>query len=674
MSRILLMIAFFCALPGPALGQTGEQAQAAATFLRSGNPEQAVITAQRALKTNHLDASERQSLLTTIARAELMRTTHQQFQGVKAAIQALDALINEFPDSADAPEFRWKQAWLWWKSGHLKQAIAAAREIIAEDQQAVSLRRIWLLMARIHLQLNKYAYARSDLLQYGLQVRSNSRDQALGMAWMATVDRGESRSDAAFKNLHTVYRKWPDVITTEPQLFASYIDLLESHRQGTAALKLANAFIRQYSHAPQSALVRFIRANIHARAQQTIPTAIKEYAMLADRQAETSIGRKAFMRKLMLEFRQEKRRDKLLPALVTLKKIAAANQLSDIEDEAMLDMARLWTRISYLSVSNASPKAPKAMQSLPALEAYARASTSPDQHIADAARQEGAVWLKKYTSLLLEQKQWLQAVTIWRHYPQLRPTAHSAPTLRLGIAHAMRMLMLFEPAEEMLEHLYAVNRMSIIGQRMMMERAKLWMDQHDPDGVKKIMRWLNRHEFSIFRPEMLLIVARMQLDQQQAELARQTLVSVKASDIAVESRPSYWQTNAEIAETLSEWRRAARAWGQYRNSKGADSKMGLRRQAAALFTAGEFAEALKRYQQIPEANHDSGWQYHVGVCQLRSGAVKQGTALLQQLAGSKSAGKTVGKGVGKTGFDHYISLAKLALADQQAKQLLGEQP
>ncbi len=663
MLRFFWIMVLFVVLPSLAQAAAGEQTQAAATFLHSGRPEQAVMTAQRALKRNNLTTPERAALLATIARAELMRTTNQQFQGVTAAIKALDTFINEFPDSADAPEFRWKQAWLWWKSGHFKEAIAAAREIIVEDQQAKNLRRAWLMMARVHIQMNKYAYARSDLLQYGLQVRSNSRAQAIGMAWMAAVDEGEGRSDAAFKDLHAVYGKWPQVITSESQLYGTYIDLLEMHNRHDTALKLADAFIRQYSNAPESARVRFIRANIHARNKATIAAAIEEYAMLANHQAETTIGRKAFMRKLMLQFRQEKRRDKLLPVLIALKKMADENQMSDIEGEAMLDMARLWTRLTHLSGDHAKSRS---TQPPPALEAYARASASPDARIATAAKKEGAVWMQKYTQTLIGQQQWLQAVTIWRHYPQLHPSPHTSQTLRLGVAHAMRMLMLFEPAEAMLQHLYTANHMSIIGQRVMLERARLWMDRQDPDAVKKIMRWLNRHEFSIFRPEMLLIVARMQLDQQQSELARQTLVSVNAADLAVESRPLYWQTRAEVSEALSQWRSGARAWGSYRNSKGADGKRGLARQADDLFAAGEFAAALKLYQQIPESSHDSGWQYHVGVCQLRSGAIKQGTALLQQLAGAKVADKA--------NPDHYIALAKLALANKQAKKLLGEKP
>jgi len=661
MLRFLFMMALVIALPGTALGQARGQIHAAVNFLHNGNPEQAVITAERALKKATLTASERQTLLATIARAETMRATHQHFQQVHTAIQALDAVINEFPDSPDAPQFRWKQAWLWWQAGQNQQAITAAREIIAQDQQNANLRRAWLLMARVHLRMKNYAYARSDLLQYGLKVRSKSREQAIGMAWMAIVDQGESRSDAAFKNLHAVYRVWPSVITAEAALFATYIDLLDRHEQRKSALQLADAFIRQFSNEPQSALVRLIRANIHASHKQTIQAAIKEYSILADRQAETTIGRKAFMRKLMLEFRHEKQREKLLPVLVSLKKIADANQLSSIEDEAMLDMARLWTRITVVSKDMNT----NAKQAPPALEAYARAGASLDKHIAEAAKKEGALWLKTYITTLLAQQQWLKSATIWRHYPQLRPASNTSQTLRLGVAHAMRMLMLFDTADTMLQQLYSENIMSIRGQRIMMERARLWMDRRDSDGVKKIMRWLNRHEFSIYRPEMLLIVARIQLAKQQPELARQTLVSVSVDDITVESRRHYWKTTAEISEALAEHHHAARAWEKYSQSEGADGKLGLNNQASNLFRANEFVQARNLYLQMPEEERNAAWSYYMGVCQLRSGEVKQGSERLHLLAGQASPERDAAR---------FVSLAKLALADLQADKLLGTKP
>jgi len=661
MLRILLMIALLAALPQSLLADSSVQILAAHTLLNNGNPEQAVIMARRLLKNAVLSTPERMALLSTIARAETMRTTHQHFQQVHSAIDAIEAVLNEFPDSPDAAEFRWQRAWLWWKSGNYQKTIASTREMIAQDQQERNLRRAWLLMTRAHLALKNYAYARSDLLQYGLHVHRRSREQAIGMAWMAIVDLGESRADTAYKSLHDIFRKWPTVLTSEAELFAAYIDQLHSHQQMTDAQKLAAEFLHQYTENPQAAGVRLIQANIHAMQAATIDLAIKEYTILSQQQAETSIGRKAFMRKLMLENRDVRAKDELLPAMVALKKIADTNQLSTIEDEAMLDLARLWTRIRITQSAQPATQATAASQIAPGLEAYARAASSLDPHIATVASQEGAIWLNKYTTLLLKQQQWLKAVNIWRQYPQLRPANHAALQLKLGIAHAMRMLMLFDTAESMLEHLYADNRMSINGQRIMMERAQLWLDRQDPAAIKKIMRWLNRHEFSIYRPDMLLIVARMQLQQGQADQARQTLVSVRMGDISPQGRATYWQAKAGIAEALSEWHRAASAWQAYRQLPDADKQAGLDHQAEDLFKAEEFAAALGLYQQMPKEEHQASWQYHVGVCQLRTGAIKQGSERLKTLAANGDAKR-------------FAALAKLTLADQQAKKLLGATP
>jgi len=51
----------------------------------------------------------------------------------------------------------------------------------------------------------------------------------------------------------------------------------------------------------------------------------------------------------------------------------------------------------------------------------------------------------------------------------------------------------------------------------------------------------------------------------------------------------------------------------------------------------------------------------VGICEIRTGASKQGTERLQKLAAIANG-------------DRFTSLAKLALADKQASILLGENP
>jgi len=644
--------------PHTAISQDGDAAQPARIYLNSGNPEQAIKTARRVLKKLNLPSADRLALLSLIAKSEIMRVSHQHYEKVNRAIEAINIMLREFPDSTEAAEFRWQLAWIWWKSGDHKQAISAAREIITQDQQANNLRRAWLLMARIHMQQRNFSYARSDLLQYGLQVEYRSRQQAIGMAWMAIIDIGEERREVAYQNLNTVYKKWPTLIRTEPELFSAYIQLMHQHDDENQTFKLSELFISQYINTDHAAPIRLIHADIRARQGNDVADAIKEYGILADKEAETLIGRQAFMRKMMLEFRHETSRDSLIPVMISLKKIATDNQLSIIEDEAMLDLARLWVR---LQKNDSVGTNNKTQTKAPALQAYAHASISLEPNIAKAAANEGTLWMSKRIEAALAKQQWVKAVSIWRQFPQLRPLKHQSQTMRLGIAHAMRMLMLFEPSETILQTLYNENKFSIRGERTMLELAKLWMDRQDKNGVKNIMHWLNRHEFSMYRPEMLLIVARMQLDKNHAEQARQTLSSVRSNDIAEASRASYWQTQAAVSEALSQRHSAARAWGKYRQSKGANTALGLSNQADNLFSAQEFPQALTLYQTMPETVRDTAWEYHVGICEIRTGASKQGTERLQKLAAIANG-------------DRFTSLAKLALADKQASILLGENP
>jgi len=653
---ILIAIVLISMLPAYSYALESERVRTVRIFLNNGNPVQAVRTAEKVLKGRDLTQNERQALLDLIADAEIMRATHKHFDNISLAIRAIDASLKEFPENPNAAELRWQKAWLRWKAGERKKAVTAAREIITKDQQPQNLRRAWLLMARIHIEQEQFAYARSDLLQYSLQIGSDSYRQAVGMAWMAIVDQGEKRPEVAYKSLLAVHKNWAEIITGEPILYANYIQLLHQNSD-KQTLKLSEDFIRRYISSDQAPIVRLIHADLMAEGNRAA-AAIKEYGILADAQAETSIGRKAFIRKLMLEFKDENDKEKLLPAMVSLKKIADSNQLSRIEDEAMLGLARFWARIEQASLGKEQGSS-EGRSGSPALHAYARAATSADPRIAKKAQKEGSKWLQASLMTLLKQEQWLKAVTIWKQYPQLRPKLRLSQELRLGIGHAMRLLMLFEGSEKLLTELYKRNKASIRGQRVMVELSKLWMDRQDRDGVEKVMRWLNRNEFTIYRPEILAVVARMQMNQKQAEAARQTLNAVRASDLALESRASFWQTSAEVSAALSLWHSAAKAWGNYRLSPKADLHMGVLNQAKSLFTAREYMQALKLYMEIAEKDRDAAWEYYVGACQLNSGEIQQGATRLQALAEKDNAGT-------------YAALAKLALADQQAGRLLGE--
>jgi len=650
--RLLTLLSLSCAiLSGAAFAETGEKAQAVRAFLDNGNPQQAISTANALLRNSTLDPSERMQLLSLIAQSEEVRARYGHYQDVRPAIDALDALLKEFPDHPDAADFRWQRASLFWHSGQSKLAIDALRDLLSQDQQTLQQRRAWLLLARIHLQLNHLPLARSDLLQYGLNVDDDSADQAIGLSWMAIIDWRESRPDIAFKMLSTVFKTRPETITSEPEFYAAYIQLLNQHGQRQDALHHASRFLISYLTTPEAAAVRLLRTDIMAEDPSELTESIKEYGILSHDQAESVIGLQAFMRKLMLENRLVTKKEKLLPKMASLKKIADQNQMSVIEDEATLDLARLWQRIDMESDS----------PSHPALLAYAHATSSTDPDISSISRMEGSNLLRKLMQARLDKQQWLPAVRLWRAYPQLRPDTDTDRELRFGVAHAMRMVMLLEQADEMLAALYDEEQDNIRGQRIMTERIKLWGDRNDADAVEKSLSWLNTHEFTIYRPEILSTIARIQIQQQHAEEARQTLTGVRASDLAVESRAAYWQTKAEISEALMQWHSAGQAWLNYRNSEGSNKIRGLRRQAENMFAGAAFAEAKALYLALPDSEHDTAWQYHVAMCQLKTGQSLEATEGLTSLAANKEA-------------DTYVALAKLALADQLAGRLLKSNP
>ncbi len=658
---MILIQSMFLALcllltPLTALAGNGEKIQGVRAFLQNGNPEQAIRTAHLLLRDLQLEPSERMALMQLVYEAELFRARHNHYSDIQPALAATEAMLHEFPDHPQAPEFRWQRASLLWHAGKLKKASAALRELLTQDQGPLEQRRAWLLLARIHLDQGHLGQARSDLLQYGIHVASGSREQALGLAWMAMVDWQEQRFEAAFDSLKSLMQTHADIVTSEPRFYSTYVLLLHRFGFEDLARKHAERFLNSYLTSEYAPRVRLLHADILAGGESPeddIREAIKEYGLLANAQAETLIGRQAFMRRLMLELRNKTDRDTLLAAMASLKKLADANQLSIIEDEATLDLARLWSRLMRME--------PEAGHDRPALLAYAHAAISRDSGIAEMARREGSELMRQRLSELIEAQAWLSAVRLWRAYPGLRPGPNEAWEIHFGIARAMRQVMLLDAADEMLAALYEKDRSTLRGQRIMNERIKLWRDRNDQDAIEKSMRWLNSHESTIYRPEILATVARIQLQQGRIQEARQTLSQVAAADLAPESRGDYWKTRAEIAEKQKRWLNAASAWKQYRESPGVDPKSALLRHAQALFQAEHYAEARKLFLEVDEAQRNSSWEYHVAICEMHTGETREAAERLSRLADASSQ-------------DAYASLARLVLADQMASRLLGERP
>ncbi|MDX8401002.1 MAG: tetratricopeptide repeat protein [Mariprofundaceae bacterium] len=623
--------------------------------LENAHPEQAIEGARALLRRGALKATERQALLSLIAEGEYMRAGARHFENVSAARKAIETLLREFPQTAEAPKWRWRLAWMAWKHGDLKRAAIACRSILAKDQADAHQRRALLLLARIHLSQGQTGEARRQLLQYGLLAREGGLAQAKGQAWMALVDFRENRHEAAWLRMREVVRRHPDYVYGDPELESAWV-LLLAREDAEAALRAAREFLRRHIDQPQAAPIQLLLADLLAKRKDE--AALKEarriYALLAEDRAETPIGFKAFMRGLMLDARGEQDGGRLRGMMAALLRIANANQLSPVEDEAMLDLGLLAQRLE--SQADAPPTRSAALEHL------ARAADSSDGAIAEAAVAHGRAWLVALLDRHLQAGNHLAAVSLWRRWARFRPARHQAQELYLRVARSMRELMLFEAAERILAELQAEGSNSLNGQRVMIERARLWLDRGDPDGVEKVMRWLNEHPLTLFAPELKLIAARMNLRQLRLQQAGQMLRAISPDDLALELRAPYWRARAETAARLGRWHEAASAWARYRRQPGADATIGLGGEARALFEDGRYAQALERLKALPETGRDDEWRWRTGFCELKTGALEAGRKRLADLAGASSQQPQEG---------HWRLLARLALADASADELIA---
>jgi len=650
---IIVFTILICWGGGIAIADSGDRVQGVRIFLNQGNPEQAIQTAGKMLAAPKLSEKDRLELLKLIAEAEEFRATSSHFQDVSKAVDAINTVIKEFPDSIDQASFVWRVAWLYWKKGADKLALAAARDLTERFRDSNDATKAWLLMARIHIDLAKFDAARNDLLQHGLRVKDDSVEQLVGLSWIAVIDYEERRFKQSYAALEKVYLKNADVIESEERLFATYIRMLHRFVRDQEAMSLSDKFLKQYVKGFYVPHIRLLRTDMRAEQPDAdLKLVEKEYEKISIAAAETTVGKQAFMRKLMFQYRESKAYAELKPVIIALKRIASQNQLSEIENESILYQARIWVRASRDDAEN-SPRQATTV----ALENYARVAGSPYPELVEQALQEGKITFQGYIGHLIDDKKWMQTVVIWERFPQLRPAGRNASQLQFGVAHALRMLMEYEQSEAILTHLYEQASGSVWGHKVMLEQARLWLDRGDVDGVNRVMKWLSDHEFTLYRPEMLLIVARMQLKRGSASAASQTMASVSDSDIAIEERDEYWMAQAHIAEKLSRWHVAAHAWRQYAETEGADRAEAVIQQANSMFKAKDYAKAEALYETVPEAGQTAEWRYRFSICQMHTGKRTQAMERLEKLKAEKDAGL-------------YASLAALALAEHQADQLL----
>lgn len=652
---VFLLLCYCCFLPQALMAS--ERVDGIRVFLNNGNPEQSIRMSQALLANEELEDKERFELLSLVADAQEMRAQSQYYGDVSLAINALKTLKKEFPERVNLPEQQWRLAWLYWKHGDENDALKYARELRSNYPDHGEAVQAAMLMARIYIERKKWSEARSSLIKYGLGADLDSREESLTRAWIAVVDVAEGRNAIALKQLDSVFKNYPDVVRKDDRLWSTYIQVLHIAKRDRDAMKQADAFLNAYLSGDYVARVRLLRADLWLLYKAKPPGRIeREYDVLAQKKAEQSLGKQAFMRKLMLAHRKSQDYHTLKPVIIALKRLADQNQLSPIENEAQLDLARLWQRLSQSDAEH-SPK----QIDMVSLEDFSRVARSEIQSYRSEALHEGTVFFERTLRTFLDAENWVKVVSVWERFPIFRRDTLDVAKLQLGVAHALRMLMAYEQSEMLLGKLYARANGSVWGQKVMLERARLWLDRGDEGGVGRVLTWLDEHEFTLYRPEMLLLVARMQLRANKPTAASQSIISISVDDITMEERLTYWKVRARISEKLKHWHMAARAWREYGLMPNADTVKALIEQANSVFKAKDYQKAESLYEQVDGENRDASWLYHYSMCQLKTGKHKQALEKLKQQSQDISAGI-------------YASLAALAVAEKKAKTLLKEYP
>ncbi len=652
---VILLLCYVCFLPQVLMAS--ERVDGIRVFLNNGSPEQSIRMSQALLANETLEDKERFELLSLIADAEEMRSRSLRYDEIALAVNALKTLKKEFPDRINAPELEWRLAWLHWKHGDEKVALKYARELRADYAGHDEAVQAAMLMARIYIVHRQWNEARSSLIQYGLGADLGSREEALAKAWLAVVDVAEGRYDVALRQLDGAFKKYPDVVRKDEHLWSTYIQVLHIAKRDKKAMKQADGFLKVYLSGNYVASVRLLRADLWLLHKTKPSDRIeREYDILAEQEAERSLGKQAFMRKLMLAHEKSRDYHTLKPVIIALKGLADRNQLSVIENEAQLDLARLWRRLSH-SDSKYSPK----QIDMVSLDLFSRVARSEIKDYRATALHEGTIFFEQKLQAFLDAKKWVKMVAVWERFPIFRRDNLDVAKLQLGVAHALRMLMAYEQSEALLGKLYRRANGSVWGQKVMLERARLWLDRGDEGGVGRVLGWLDENEFTLYRPEMLLLVARMQLQANKPTAASQSIISIAVGDVAVEDRLVYWKVRAGIAEKLKHWHMAARAWREYGLMPEADTEKSLIEQANNVFKAKDYQKAEGLYAQVDEKNRDAAWLYHYSMCQLKTGKYKQALEKLEQQSQDASAGI-------------YASLAALAVAEKKAQTLLKEYP
>lgn len=597
------------------------------TLIQNGYYDPAIRLIRAKLARKPLTEQARFVLLRSLAIAKEKQALAGFRVDTTSVIQSYATLRREFPSKFSEAALLWKTAWLNWQNEKFEEADTAAQKLLAAHARSVEASKAALLHAHFLIKRGRLLAARNILLRYfGLNANISNHEQRKGLALLAVIDEsegGKRGKKQAYRTMQKIIAKDSSVIKGDPFVYASYIRLLDRFSTQKEVLRHADAFVKRYITTAEASAVRLLQADALDGLGQT-ERAETIYGILGNSYPDRSSGKKAFIRKLMIDARLHP--DKLNETLILLEGVARTNQLSDIEAESWLDQARLLTKKVKLEAKS------KTQNSIleRALENYALVAASEYPVFAVSARKEGKILLSKQLHILLQQKAWLQVVVLWRRFPQLRPSKNAK--LAFSIAQAYIQLMDFSNAETLLDKLYLQSMGSIRGQRIILEKARLWVDRGDVDAAEKILLWLSRHEETLYRPGMLLIAANAQIKAGKASEAKQTLAGINAMDLMPALNHTYWLTRAKISTQLQRWHAAAKAWRHLSDSSSGDDKQrALYGEVHALIQGMDYQGALNVLPSIPIAARTPTWRFYVGLSAYRTGQKKRAEEQLNLL-------------------------------------------
>jgi len=641
------VLVFLFVMPGYALTDALTDIRARAN---DGDYDVALNMAHKILKKTP-DDEQRYDILFFIFETEYLRASLHKFDEIQPVEEAFAAIIREFPERIDRESWLWKMAWIEWKAEKQKRAIETAAELLRRYPSGPYARDAILLIARIYLERNELETAERYVLKAVL-LGGKTPDQKVQMEVFEALVNSHRNPKKAFEHVQKAWADGKQIIEKDPFLFYSVIRIWARNGHAEDVLQKVEDFLSLYVEEDEVPHVNLIYGDVLHRLGMNIKAQFV-YAVLAERHPGTQLGKKAFLRGLMVEYEGVNEEKRLIPVLRSIYRVEKDNQLTDIEIEAALDQAILYVRLAQQDKR----------YMLPALTRFALVAESDVMPFRDMARTQGRETFLSSLEYYISSGSNVQVITIWKRFGLFRTGSSRELQAATGVALAYADMGLLGQAEDLLKEIEQKSAGSLWADRNFLEQARIWLKRNDADGINKIMSWLAQHESTIYRPELLITAARMYAGHGDAAQAFQVLKQVKVLSLDEEARLEYWMTQAELLSGLEQWNRAAEAWsrvlklakiGEVRNHA-------LYEQATVWLKGGEYVNAVRLYEAIPEASRDDAWTYHSAVAQMYAGEVRSAETKLRSLVEKKSS-------------SHYALLARLELAEHLAKRLKEYRP